>query len=258
MVGMTGTTLQDRRTPPPRHDRPELQALGTTVAIVAHPDDEAYLAGGVLAALRDLGQRVVCVTATRGDAGNGLHEDGAEAARAMLAATRTDELARALDVLGVVEHRWLHYVDTQCAAAPVEDAVDQLKRILTEVQPRTVLSFGADGFTGHPDHRAVAQWTELAVARCRPRPQLLQAVTTQAVLDDSRDVNDAFDVFVWGYPPVVAEPELAVHLVLDGFELSRKVTALREQHSQTAELIGAIGIDRFAQWVRAESFRRKM
>ena len=35
----------------------------------AHPDDETYLAGGLSAALTDAGQRVVCVTATRGEAG---------------------------------------------------------------------------------------------------------------------------------------------------------------------------------------------
>jgi len=237
-------------------DRAEIHALGTTVAVFAHPDDEAYLAGGVLAALRDLGQRVVCVTATRGDAGNGLHEKGAPAARAALAALRTEELAQTLSVLGVVEHRWLDYPDGALQSLPELQAVDRLHRLLAEVQPTTVLSFGPDGWTGHPDHRAVARWTELAVRRTRPRPQLLQAVTTQAELDDSRDVNDRFAIFVWGSPPVVAPEDLAVRFRLDGNELGRKVAALREQPSQTAAIVDAIGVDRFARWVRVESFRR--
>ena len=43
-------------------------ALGTVLTVWAHPDDEAYLAGGLLAAVRDAGNRAVCVTATRGEA----------------------------------------------------------------------------------------------------------------------------------------------------------------------------------------------
>jgi len=237
-------------------DRTAIRSLGSTVAVFAHPDDEAYIAGGVLAALRDLGQRVVCVTATRGDAGNGLHDAGAAAARTALAAQRTDELARTLAVLGVEEHHWLDYPDGRLDGVPESEAVERLVRVLAAVQPRTVLSFGPDGFTGHPDHCTVARWTERAVARTGPQPQLLQAVTTQAVLDDSRDVNDAFEIFVWGRPPVVAEADLDLQLRLDGAHLARKVAALREQHSQTAALVEAIGDDRYARWVRVESFRR--
>jgi LmbE family N-acetylglucosaminyl deacetylase len=45
-----------------------LATLGTVLTVWAHPDDETYLAGGLLAALTDAGHRVVCVTATRGEA----------------------------------------------------------------------------------------------------------------------------------------------------------------------------------------------
>ena len=37
--------------------------LGTVVGVWAHPDDEAYLTGGLMALARDTGARVVCVTA---------------------------------------------------------------------------------------------------------------------------------------------------------------------------------------------------
>ena len=44
--------------------------LGTLLGIWAHPDDETYLAAGLMAqAVRD-GRRVVCVTATRGEGGS--------------------------------------------------------------------------------------------------------------------------------------------------------------------------------------------
>ena len=38
--------------------------LGTILSIWAHPDDETYLAGGLMASARDGGQRVVCASAT--------------------------------------------------------------------------------------------------------------------------------------------------------------------------------------------------
>ena len=43
--------------------------LGTILGVWAHPDDEAYLSGGLMAMARDAGARVVCVTATRGELG---------------------------------------------------------------------------------------------------------------------------------------------------------------------------------------------
>ena len=43
--------------------------LGTVLGIWAHPDDEAFLSAGLMAAARDEGNRVVCVTATLGERG---------------------------------------------------------------------------------------------------------------------------------------------------------------------------------------------
>ena len=47
----------------------DLAELGTIVSVWAHPDDEAYLCGGLMATAADAGLRVVCVTATRGELG---------------------------------------------------------------------------------------------------------------------------------------------------------------------------------------------
>jgi LmbE family N-acetylglucosaminyl deacetylase len=47
-----------------------VRELGTVVGVWAHPDDEAYLAGGLMAAARAAGLRVVCVTATDGERGH--------------------------------------------------------------------------------------------------------------------------------------------------------------------------------------------
>jgi LmbE family N-acetylglucosaminyl deacetylase len=43
--------------------------LGTVLGVWGHPDDEAYLSAGLMMRALTNGHRVVCVTATRGEAG---------------------------------------------------------------------------------------------------------------------------------------------------------------------------------------------
>src|SRR4051794_15367712 len=68
----------------------ELPPLGTILSVWAHPDDESFVAGGLLAAAGDAGSTIVCLTATRGEQGTVDHGRWDEV---RLARTRTHELA---------------------------------------------------------------------------------------------------------------------------------------------------------------------
>ena len=46
-----------------------LPDLGTVLGVWAHPDDETYLTAGLMAQTVRRGDRVICVTATRGEEG---------------------------------------------------------------------------------------------------------------------------------------------------------------------------------------------
>jgi LmbE family N-acetylglucosaminyl deacetylase len=211
--------------------------LGTVLSIWAHPDDETYLVGGLSAAVADAGRRVVCVTATRGEAGG----DGQ---------VRTAELVGALEVLGVDEHHWLDYPDGGCADVDVREAATRIRAIVDEVSPDTVITFGPDGFTGHPDHQAVSAWTDRALEGYDAL--LLHAVAREGVVDEGLD--EEFGVYELGRPRVCADDELALLLELEGTVLDRKVTALLRQESQTGALVDAVGLDRFRAWVASEAF----
>lgn len=224
--------------------------MGTTVLVWAHPDDETYLSGGVAATLSDLGHRVVAVTATRGEAGG---PGTTPAARAETAQTRTAELAEALRMLGVAEHVWLDYEDGRCAGADAEPAVRRLVGLFDDVRPDTVVTFGPDGFTGHPDHRTVSHWVDRALTGSAASPRLLHAVATEHDRVDPQLDND-FGVFELGQPRICSRDELALRLVLEPEPLRRKVAALQAQTSQTAGLIGAVGLERFTAWVAVEVF----
>ena len=189
------------------------------------------------------------LTATRGEAG----EAGETTPRAVpLSQVRTAELEAALGVLGVTEHHWLDHPDGGCADVDPEPAVRQIVALLDVVGPDTVITFGPDGYTGHPDHRAVSRWTEFALARHGGRPRLLHAVARDEVVDPALDED--FGVFELGRPRVCPDDELAILLALDGVLLDRKVEALLQQVSQTGGLVEAVGLERFRAWVAVESF----
>ena len=222
--------------------------LGTVLMIWAHPDDETYLVGGLSALLTGAGHRVVCVTATRGEAGM---SSVATPQRDELAGIRTSELEAALRILGVEEHHWLDYPDGGCAGIDAGEAANRIVAVIDDVRPDTVVTFGPDGFTGHPDHQAVSRWTDLALARAAARPRLLHAVAREQVAD--RELDQDFGVYELGRPRVCADDELAVLLELDGAVLDRKVDALLQQVSQTGGLVEAVGLERFRAWVASES-----
>jgi LmbE family N-acetylglucosaminyl deacetylase len=220
--------------------------LGAVLAVWAHPDDETYLTGGLFGALTDIGHRVACITATRGEAG------GATGSAGRLARLRTEELDAALKVLGVEEHHWLDYPDGGCADVDADAAANRVAAVMDDVRPDTVVTFGPDGYTGHPDHCAVSAWTGRAVAQCRNPPRLLHAVSREAVVDPALDED--FGVFELGRPRVCADEDMAVLLHLDGAALDRKVEALQRQISQTGVLIDAVGLERYRAWVATEAF----
>ncbi len=228
----------------------DLVALGDTVCVWAHPDDETYLCGGTMAALREAGRRVVCITATRGEAGGQTPQDD-------LAALRTRELDAALGVLGVAEHHWLDVPDGGCAHADARGPVVAIETVLRDVRPATVLTFAPDGLTGHPDHCTVSEWTSQAVARCGlVDVRLLQAAVTAEQRQEFGALEHRLGVYV-GRPAEPTHPaELGLDAHLTGALLDRKIEALACQASQTGPLRAQMGEGPFRAWVATETFRR--
>ena len=120
------------------------------LVVVAHPDDESFGTGSVLAKAHADGWRTTVVCATRGEAGETTFDVDD------LGAVREQELRDAARILGVDEVRVLGYAD-----GAVPDLADVLGPIVDEVDPDVVVTL--DGGDGHPDHAAVRDAT-LAVA----------------------------------------------------------------------------------------------
>lgn len=132
----------------------------TLMALVAHPDDEAFGTGGTLAKYAAEGCDVYLVTATRGEAGQILEPDLATTANLPL--VREQELRCACDIYGIHPPRFLDYVDGQLPMVNQGQAVGRLVRVIREVKPQILITFGPDGIYGHYDHIAVHRWASIA------------------------------------------------------------------------------------------------
>jgi LmbE family N-acetylglucosaminyl deacetylase len=227
--------------------------LGSILGVFAHPDDEAYLAGALMARAVDAGRRVSLVTATRGELGFPA-DDPRPIERRM--AIRETELECCLEVLGVTEHVWLDYPDGGCADVPVEEPVARLLPILEEVQPDTVLTFGPDGGTYHADHIATGRWATLACRAAARPPSLLYAANTPEWLERFLSVIDAGDVMMSAEAPITTPiDELAVRFVADDGLVDRKLAALLCQASQTERIVQQAGVEEYRELLRAEYYR---
>lgn len=228
--------------------------LGTILGIWAHPDDEAYLSAGIMAAAVDAGNRVVCVTATRGEAGS---LDHVKWPPETLGSVREAELAACLAVLGVREHIWLDYPDGGCADVAVDEAVARVAEVISDVHPDTVLTFGPDGMTWHTDHIAVGEWTSAAFRQAALyEARLLYATKTPEWAEAFLAAVDADDVMMSDQlPPVTPLEELAVNVCLEGLDLERKYKAMLCQPSQVESLLSSMGEDAYCRFLADESFR---
>jgi LmbE family N-acetylglucosaminyl deacetylase len=225
-----------------------IATLGDLVTVWAHPDDETYLAAGVMAMARSLGRRVTCVVATDGDLA------GSPSDRVAIGRVRLTELSQALDELDVHDVELLHLPDGGCADLDPAGPTAAIAEVLASRSPDTIITFGADGLTGHADHRAVSRWTMAAARSAAPTSRILVPTITPDIVAGDRDINDRFDVYEQGLPATHERDDLAIELMLRGEWLDTKVRALRCHDSQTGGLIEAVGLDRYRRWVTAELF----
>ena len=230
----------------------EVAGLGTLLSVWAHPDDETFLAGGIMGLARDQDQRVVCVSATAGEHGT---DDPVTWPPERLGALRRDESAAAMRILGVDDHRWLDYEDGTLAEVDPEEGVGRVAELLEEVQPDTILTFGRDGMTFHPDHMTIHAWVREAWERRGRAGRLLCAAVEVEVFARHRDVLETWGVYMSERRPVaVPAGELALHLALDGPVLDRKLAALDAMPSQIEPSLARLSREQFREVNRVESF----
>ena len=150
----------------------------------AHPDDESISTGGTIAVLVDSGSAVTVLTATRGELGEIVDPT----LTGDLPQIREAELASALRILGVADHRWLgapnarweesqprRYLDSgmqwgasgaeplesvaanALTAAPFSEVAADIAMVIADSEADAVISYDERGGYGHPDHVLVGE-----------------------------------------------------------------------------------------------------
>lgn len=228
--------------------------LGTVLGIWAHPDDDIYLSAGLMAMNVGLGNRVVDVTATRGEGGS---MDEERWPPETMADVRSVELMQSLEVLGVSEHRFLEGpVDIDMDTPLDESGAAQVIEIMAEVQPDTVLTFGPDGMTGHVGHMSVSRWaTEAFHAVAKPGAQLHYATMTPWYVEEFAEIFEPLNIFRPGTPPVTPPDQLSIDLALQSDLLERKWSSIMQHISQVQYIFDAVGEDTFKAEMSHEWFR---
>jgi N-acetylglucosamine malate deacetylase 2 len=132
---------------PGRHAQ-SLPSWQTILAVVAHPDDESFGLGAVIATLTGSGSRVHVLCYTHGEASTINH------AAADLHTARALELREAATALGVSSVRLLDYPDGGLGLVPVRELAGHALRLAALQRAQGLLVFDSTGVTGHPDHQA--------------------------------------------------------------------------------------------------------
>lgn len=126
----------------------------TLLAFVAHPDDESYSFGGLIALAARAGWRCLIECASYGE--HGERHDGGLSTPNALADTRAMELEASCEALGAAPPTFWGLPDGEMRLHRGEQ--ERIARLMTAQQPSLVLSLGADGAYGHPDHVALYRW----------------------------------------------------------------------------------------------------
>jgi LmbE family N-acetylglucosaminyl deacetylase len=229
----------------------DVRELGCILSVWAHPYDETFSAAGIVAAAVANGQRVVCITATKGEAGI---QDAKRWPPAELGEIRTKELKAALKVLGVKEHHWLGYRDGQCHMVNKDEAITAIRKFIKEIRPNTILTFGPDGLTGHSDHKTVSTWataaakgTEAKVYYCVQDKENYELYMREA----DEHLNIYFDT---DEPPVYKREDCDVHACMDEAVAQKKCRALKAIPSQTESLLSVVPEDVLTKALSCECF----
>ncbi len=175
-----------------------LPKVADVLAVCAHPDDESFGLGAVLAAFAAQGTRVRVLCFTRGEAST-LGET-AEA----LAVVRAQELSAAAEVLGVDRVSLLAHADGRLGEVAPEQLAHAIETAAADAD--LLLVFDEGGITGHPDHCRVTEAAVLVGGRCH-LPVLAWALPE----DVASRLNAEFGATFVGRPMA----ELSIALAVD-------------------------------------------
>lgn len=167
----------------PGADGRRLPDARSVLAVVAHPDDESFGLGAVLAHLGEQGAEVAVLCFTRGEASTlGVADPS-------LGDRRGAELAAAATELGVSRVELFDRPDGSLASEPLDQLAAEVASVAEAVGAELLVVFDQGGVTGHPDH---GRATEAALAGAPDLPVLAWTLPRPVADDLNAELGTAF------------------------------------------------------------------
>ena len=232
----------------------------------AHPDDETINNGATMAKYVAEGARITLVTCTRGEEGEVLVPELAHLASSQddaLGPHREKELAEAMKIIGVSDHRFLgapHRIWRDSGmmgtepnsrsdvfwSANIDDAAQELVKIILEMRPDVLITYDTNGGYGHPDHiqahRVAMRAAELARAAGWAIPKIYWNTIPRSVIEEGiaemKKIGSDFMGVEKAEDFPFAQPDELVTTVIDGGSFVEKKMAAMKAHSTQISVDG--------------------
>ena len=215
--------------------------------VVAHPDDESFGCGSVLALAAASGVESVVCCATRGEAGECA--PGFDLGTRSLVDVREGELRAAACILGVGQLRLLDHHDSGMEGDPERGSLvaadpgvlaAEVRDLIDDVRPDVVVTL--DGSDGHRDHIAIRDATLEAIrhpGRHRPSRTYLECLAQENMVrwaDHQRELDRYSD---YTAAASLGTPADQITTVIDvRAQLDQRWEAIRAHGSQTSPFDG--------------------
>ena len=185
--------------------------------IFPHPDDEAYVSGGLLQIAQSLSIKTKLICLTKG--GRGLLPKNKDLAE-NLKEIRKEELDKASSILGIDEMVVWDYPDAHLLEKK-EIWLASLRKEIEKTKASIIVTFDQSGITGHPDHLVISNEVFEILKNMKNKPFLLQRVPDKQELNYFKDNK------------LISFAQKPTHEISYSFEISlKKIQAIFAHKSQ--------------------------
>ncbi len=211
------------------------------LAVMAHPDDIEFMAGGTVARWARAGAQLHYCLLTDGNSGS----RDPSLTPAALAKIRRVEQQAAGALFGVASYTFLGHPDGRLVAS-VELRLE-IARVIRRVRPDTVLTCDprflySPWYINHPDHRAAGEATLAAIM-----PIANTRLAALELLEEGLEPHDVGAVYL------TIPDRATLWMPLEQADMDGKIAAMHAHKSQIGEWDAAQMIHDFAQQAAAEA-----
>jgi N-acetylglucosamine malate deacetylase 2 len=188
------------------------------LAIFAHPDDEAFGAGGTLAKFTQTDDvYLICVT-------DGDNLEGGK----KLGEIRQRELLNSAKILGIKKVFFLHYQDGSLNNNLYHEIAAKLQTYINKLKPQILLTFEIRGISGHLDHIAVSLITTYVFYKNKNIKELWYLIQIKQTTDKIKDY------FIY-FPPGLSKKDIDKTIDINKF-IDIKIKAIKAHQSQAKDI----------------------